>query len=1266
MNREVTNTFVGGMRKDIDKSLMSKDTYLDARNFRLITTQGSSSGSLETIKGNYLIAGDGNIDTGQRIIGSCEIRDYVVLFTTNNTSTEPSGGRSMIYIAEIDADNETETSLDVVYDDNNNDGSSVSDFLNFSTTYPIKAISRYETPNVQKIYWTDGYNKIRFCDVAKNLTVSGEAYSAGVNNYMSTDKFEFLPNFSTTKPMLSDIVGGKLKTGVVQYSYQLYRLNGAETAFSPVSNTIHITSDNDFNLNTNFYTGDGEPIDSGKGCKICINNTDNVGYDRLRLIRLYYPTLHAVPVISIAAEIEIEVGGSTVYLVDSGNSIGELTIDEFNLSSTDLFSCEDIAVKDDLLFASNIEYGEYEVDFDFRAVRFKAGAKAVVYDGTDALELETTFSDWDDYEDNHDGINKFNDPDNDGDSAYAYKYQSNLTTIGAEGLNVKIDFEDEQFVLDSSGDNETYYAVSPGSGSNLSFTNYASPWYAGKLSFQRDEVYRFYAVCRSSRGQVSRPYWIIDLRMPSLHDADFTNSSSQTVKPSVLADLSIPTGDIYSRRLYPRIQFKNWPTDDVESIQIYMVKRERADRSVVTQGFVIPTYAYGVKNYPYTASTAVQADNPIFKLVSPEVMINRDIARRGNDYIEYVTNFSSVSDTTLYDNEAGVKGHIYKLLENTRVAYADDTKSDVEDAKMVVPSSTNEDEVLLINDSYINYQPSLKAKGSSGLLIAHENLDWTAEGVDYVLVNYKANVYGSQYSGHTYEDRNYNVSIPCSGLITAEDIWYDIENGDTFINYFDVSTLLYDLSQGEAMDTSFESVYVPVESTINCDLRHDTDQQHFATNKGSTYWAFRQEYAGEHSMTYYDESYNQENDLYLYNTVYSCLGNAQYSINLPTDSTIETEFDYMVKASNKKSNGELSDSWTKFGINEFIEVDSAHGPINALTNFNDRLIYFQDKAFGLLSVNDRSLISDQASAQLVLGTGGVLDRYTYASTHCGCQDKFSVCTSKSGLYWYDRLINSIFRYSDTLTNLSKVKELQSYLNTSDTIDDNDFSVISYSDVKNDEILFTFYKESETNGFTISYSELVDAFVSFYDFIPTIYIPFKYRYMTTTNSYYCSSGFNRDRLFMQDSNVADRCYFYNVGYVDSTLKLLFNPEYTLTKVFDNIYYISNVYSDTTDIFDNTFTLFRGYDDYQNTDYVTLTPDDNIRRRERGWFFAIPRNVVDTNVSSNPDIFVDLDSTQTFKERMRDKYLIADFTYENDGTYDRFVVSQVGLKYRNSIR
>lgn len=1277
MGKQIVNTFVGGMNKDIDKSLISSKSYLDAHNFRSITTKGGTTGSLENIKGNYLLSGvGGNIDAGQFIIGTSEIRDKLVLFTTNNTSTTPNGGNSQIYVMELDLETETQTSLTKIYDDNLNAGLAVSDFLNFSTAYPIKAIARYETPNIQKIYWTDGYNNLRYINIVNDLTISGLPYAIA-GDYMSVDKFESSPNITVVKPTLYNVVGGRIKTGIVAYAYQLYIMNGAESVISPISDPIHVVVDNDFLADTRNYGGDTEPVNSGKGFIIRVNNQDS-GYNRLRLIRLQYYTINSIPEIIIAKDIDISTSPSIISITDAGDTVGELTLDEFNLSSTELFICQDIASKDNRLFAANISKSEFTVsDWDARAVRFKAGSNSVLLDSAGAPSTVTIIppvdpdipadwdtAGWDDYVEDHDGINSFNNPTYDGNVAYQYMYQSDGTTLGAEGKNVKIDFETEIIELDTSNSNTTFYATPPTDGTDLSYKSYASIWKGGKLSWQRDEVYRLFVVFGNNRGQVSDPKWICDLRMPSLHDATYSN----------LSTYHMLTGIIDTERLYPRILFKSFPTNATWA-QIHRVKRDRQDRFVVAQGLAIPTYDGPGTNYkpsqlldPLRTTDGVN----LVKLVSPDININKNVSKQATDYIEYVTNFSGdVLHVTRTTEVTVIFRDVFKLKTNNLVAYSDNTKSNIEDAFVITPASTSVDYVTIDGKTYSNYSPVSWTKGSTGLLISYTNDSWSAEGESFVIVNYKSNVYGSQYGGHTNEDRMRNISIPCSDVIPYTSVGYnDINYGDTFLNYFDVNTGLYDLA-GVATSAVAESAYVVLESSINSDLRHDTSSAHIVyTNELS---ALTQEYAGTHMISVgpITLTYEQADDLYGYNTVYSQQIDAKPAISLVVDKILETEFDCMIKASNYKNNGEITDSWTKFGVNEFIEVDTIYGPINALYTYNNKLIYFQDKAFGLASVNDRSLINDTASAQLVLGTGGVLDRFDYVSTNTGCQDKFSVVSSKMGVYWYDRLLNFIDQYSTSLTNLTKVKMIQSYFDNSTVIADT-FKAHAYADTKNDEILFSFLKESVTNGFTISYNELVDSFVSFYDFVPTIYVPYNQRYLTTTSTHYNGSGFDRNRLFLHDSDIADRAYFYGLTadlverYVNSTLTILFNPEYESTKVFDSLFYISNASSTTADIFYNTFSYIRCYNDFQNTSTITLTPSVNIERREREWTLVIPRNAVNANVSTNPNITIDVDTNQLFKERMRDKYLIGVFTYINDGSYDKFTVTNMGLRYRTSFR
>ena len=51
---ESINTFSNGMNSDISKQIHSKDSYIQALNFRSITNLGESNGSLVNVKGNTL------------------------------------------------------------------------------------------------------------------------------------------------------------------------------------------------------------------------------------------------------------------------------------------------------------------------------------------------------------------------------------------------------------------------------------------------------------------------------------------------------------------------------------------------------------------------------------------------------------------------------------------------------------------------------------------------------------------------------------------------------------------------------------------------------------------------------------------------------------------------------------------------------------------------------------------------------------------------------------------------------------------------------------------------------------------------------------------------------------------------------------------------------------------------------------------------------------------------------------------------------------
>src|SRR5208337_5215095 len=83
--KQAVNSFLKGMDKDIDLSLMSKESYIDAHNFRLVTSTGNTSMSLETVDGNVLIQ---QVPSGYYIVGYCNVRNILVVFITNNTNSK--------------------------------------------------------------------------------------------------------------------------------------------------------------------------------------------------------------------------------------------------------------------------------------------------------------------------------------------------------------------------------------------------------------------------------------------------------------------------------------------------------------------------------------------------------------------------------------------------------------------------------------------------------------------------------------------------------------------------------------------------------------------------------------------------------------------------------------------------------------------------------------------------------------------------------------------------------------------------------------------------------------------------------------------------------------------------------------------------------------------------------------------------------------------------------------------------------------------------
>ena len=539
---EFRNTFSQGLDQDSSKIKYDNAHYFSAENIRPITQDGLSSGAIENVLGNLrrLYCYDGS---NHFVIGYSVIRDYILLFTTTNNTSVPNGSSTdrIWKVAISSIETLTGTNYFTLSNTSFHLGGNLiySGNLYFCTGNKIRSVGRFENDNIQKLYWVDGYNNLRHINTIHN---------ADTNNLttLTADKLEVISDFTITRPELDSFESGNLRTGKVQYTYQLYVLNGGETVFSPMSHLINITESNELATNTDNYEGSDLDVQTGKAVKATIE-VEATGYNRIRIVAIHYTTLQADPEIRIVEERDVSMEGQSISFVDAGQNYGTYTLEQIRILGTYLFVPKEISVKDNILFPANITETSFDIDFDARAYRF-AGVSATstdpnyqytaalrrkcriydsqgnYYEGDGATPTGTwigsglsNVTGWENIPADFDAINNFNDIDNDGDHNYRFIYQADGVTLGGEGPNIKYTFKIKTVVLDNNAGAQYIRAGLESIPDNPSFTNYASPYQCAQyLGYARDEVYRFGIVFFDEKGRSSFVKWIGDVRMPSI------------------------------------------------------------------------------------------------------------------------------------------------------------------------------------------------------------------------------------------------------------------------------------------------------------------------------------------------------------------------------------------------------------------------------------------------------------------------------------------------------------------------------------------------------------------------------------------------------------------------------------------------------------------------------------------------------------------------------------------------------------------------------
>lgn len=501
----------------------------------------------------------------------------------------------------------------------------------------------------------------------------------------------------------------------------------------------------------------------------------------------------------------------------------------------------------------------------------------------------------------------------------------------------------------------------------------------------------------------------------------------------------------------------------------------------------------------------------------------------------------------------------------------------------------------------------------------------------------------SQFSGLTSEDKKYDIYY---GFGNTYDISKDCEvfDGDTYVQKCELvgSFKAYDFNDDKGSLPSMQTVFhIPMETNIN------------------TYFDYGMNYQNTHNANLQLEPgtitgiTSQDRPLNQYNAIYSDNNTSNNIYNIDSDKKDKVkQFKQRIFYSQLKTNGENIDNWQIFKASNFIDVDTKYGDITDLLTIKDTLYFWQTYAFGKLSVNERSLVTDNNNNTVQLGQGGVLQRADYISTQFGMNPK-DMCKIYANdiLLWLDRYNKCIVcSQNNRVFNYSEDKNVQNLLNKSFDWNTEEIPSLTYDQI-HEELQFSPIKCDE---FDLKQAALI--FNLKYNIATSIYsLPNKKCSRTLQ--------FEKDVVCFNESKNNMETYLQSFsndknGDIVSPMciKFAINTNPSNTKVFDNQQIVfasyNKKYTESEFFRDKKYQFFT---DLYNTIFGIGTIFSQITNREGNINYPIPRAQFDNLTENN--IY-----NEQYGQRMRGKWMIETITDYNPTKNSS--ISHIITKFRQS--
>ena len=338
----------------------------------------------------------------------------------------------------------------------------------------------------------------------------------------------------------------------------------------------------------------------------------------------------------------------------------------------------------------------------------------------------------------------------------------------------------------------------------------------------------------------------------------------------------------------------------------------------------------------------------------------------------------------------------------------------------------------------------------------------------------------------------------------------------------------------------------------------------------------------------------------LINPIYSQRNNFFSSRALNYNKYSLDYFPNTITWTKEKQAGAIVDTWTNITMASTLDLDGDKGEVVSLNTFNNEVFCFQKQGFSNILFNSRVQIPTSDGMPIEISNGLKVNGKRYISNTIGCNNKWSIAESPSGLYFIDNITNSIYLFNGQINSLSDKLGFRQWIGENNSLDNWDpvefKNFVTYYDKNNDDVYFV------NKDTALVYSELLGQFTSFMSYGQVLGM-----FNIDSDFYAIKNG----KIWEQFAGA----YNYIFGeYCPYSVTFISNADESYDKIFNTVEFRADSWDNTLLTSNCAFDILEVWNEYQKgVSYLNTLKNkpSPLKKKFRVWRANIPRANTDWN-------------------------------------------------------